>query len=391
MTPKTTVTSAPAIAGPVSPIGIHLNDWMDALLGRVNEALTLDAFWKAVVQLFQQTMPVQSCSMMYAILDANTLTARHHVCYDLPSRMQLASNLTIASNYLSRHPQIKMYTFSQILNEDPTAQDRANEQQKALPESWIEFVHLAFWDRNQLDAVFSIRRGPTQGRFSPAELELLSRFHSVISAGLHRIRLLGVQQEQRGALERFFSRCPIPVLFLDSRLRLLYATQEALEMSLVWNYGHEGARRQHPRKSFLLPPDIAAVCQSLIAAGPTDGVRRGSEDVRVTHPKEVAMVARVRIEYPSRPGWLQPTISITFCTEHNLDGARLPAKKISLDLLQRLSANERRVALLVCQGFSNSVIATKLGKSARTVECQLTVIFRKLQVTNRVQLAHLLS
>jgi DNA-binding CsgD family transcriptional regulator len=367
---------------------------MDAQLARVNEAVSLDAFWRAVIQLFNKTMPIQSCSMMYAIVDSTTLAARHHVCVDQPAdrqQTQLASNLAIASKYLARHPQIKMYTYSEILTEDPTAHDRALQQQDAFAERWVEFVHLAFWDGPDLEAVFSIRRGPTHGRFSAAELALLLRFHPVINAGLHRIRALGGLQEQRAALERFFSRCPIPVLFLDSRLRLLYATQEALEMSLIWNYGPEVARTQHPRKSFQVPADLAEVCQKLVRAEAGDFGRKSTEEVRVCHPRDKSIVARVRADYPAQKGWLQPTLSITYCTEKNLDGARQPARQPALDLLQRLSANERRVALLASEGCSNTVIAEKLGKSARTVECQLTGIFRKLEVVNRVQLARQLA
>lgn len=378
----------------VMPIDVHLNDWMDTQLARVNEAVSLDAFWRAVVQLFHKTMPIQSCSMMYAIVDSSTLAARHHVCVDSPAdrqQTQLASNLAIASKFLSRHPQIKMYTFSEILTEDPSAHDRALQQQNAFAERWVEFVHLAFWDGPALEAVFSIRRGPNHGRFTAAELALLLRFHPVINAGLHRIRALGGQQEQRAALERFFSRCPIPVLFLDSRLRLLYATQEALEMSLVWNYGTDVARTQHPRKSFQVPADLAEVCQKLLKADQADFGRKSTEEVRVCHATDKSIVARVRADYPAQKGWLQPTLSITFCMEKNMDGARQSARQPALDLLQRLSANERRVALLASEGCSNTVIAEKLGKSARTVECQLTGIFRKLEVVNRVQLARQLA
>ncbi len=376
------------------PSDVHLNDSTDTQLARVNEAVTLDSFWRAVVQLFHKTMPIQSCSMMYAIVDSTTLTARHHVCVDYPREQQhpqLASNLAVASTFLARHPQVKLYTFSEILTEDPSASDRARQQQHAFVERWVEFVHLAFWDGADLEAVFSIRRGPTHGRFSAAELATLLRFHPVIDAGLHRIRALGDQQEQRAALERFFSRCPIPVLFLDSRLNLLYATQEALEMSLIWNYGPEMARTQHPRKGFHVPADLAAACQKLLQQEPGQPGRKSNGEVRVSHPRDKSIVARVRADYPSQKGWLQPTLSITFCTEKNLDGARQPARRQALDLLQRLSANERRVALLASEGCSNTVIAGKLGKSARTVECQLTGIFRKLEVTNRVQLARQLA
>lgn len=372
---------------------VHLNDRTDARLRRVNEAVSFDAFWRAIVQLFEQAMPLQSCSMLYAIVDAARLSARHHVSAGpAADRVQpeLVSNLAIAGQFLQRHPQIKLYTFSEILTEDPTARDRARPQQEAFVERWEEFAHLAFWDGPRLEAVFSIRRGPAHGRFNAAELAQLLNFYPVIEAGLHRLRSLGVQQEQQAALERFFSRCPIPVLFLDARQRLHYATEAALEQCLAWNYGHAAARTRHPRKSFRLPDAIAAACARLLAAeGHADG-RRASEEVQVAHPEAPGLAATVRADYPARAGWLQPTITVTFRAAADA-GALSPRAPAALNLLQRLSAIERRVALLACEGCSNQSIAEQLGKSARTFECQLTGIFRKLGVANRVQLVRRLT
>jgi DNA-binding CsgD family transcriptional regulator len=54
--------------------------------------------------------------------------------------------------------------------------------------------------------------------------------------------------------------------------------------------------------------------------------------------------------------------------------------------LTQLTATEREVALLVCEGLSNKEIATKRSTSPHTVGNQLASIFTKLQVGHRYEL-----
>lgn len=60
-------------------------------------------------------------------------------------------------------------------------------------------------------------------------------------------------------------------------------------------------------------------------------------------------------------------------------------------LLSKLSEREREVALQVVGGSSNKEIAESLDLSERTVKAHLTVIFDKLGVRDRLQLALLLK
>jgi PAS domain S-box-containing protein len=66
----------------------------------------------------------------------------------------------------------------------------------------------------------------------------------------------------------------------------------------------------------------------------------------------------------------------------------LPKKKRRPVLLTpRLTNKEQEVAKIVSQGLSNNVIAQKLSISERTVKAHLNNIFKKLGITNRLQLA----
>ena len=59
--------------------------------------------------------------------------------------------------------------------------------------------------------------------------------------------------------------------------------------------------------------------------------------------------------------------------------------------LGALTPREREIAIYVAEGAANKVIAKRLGLSDLTIKAHLTVIFRKLGVASRVQLALLLS
>jgi DNA-binding CsgD family transcriptional regulator len=52
----------------------------------------------------------------------------------------------------------------------------------------------------------------------------------------------------------------------------------------------------------------------------------------------------------------------------------------------RLTASERRIAMLVARGETNKQVADALGKSAKTVEWHLTHVYRKLGIHSRREL-----
>lgn len=54
--------------------------------------------------------------------------------------------------------------------------------------------------------------------------------------------------------------------------------------------------------------------------------------------------------------------------------------------MNALTKTEKNVARLVVQGFTNQQIATKLCKSVKTIENQLTSIYSKLEIKSRSQL-----
>jgi DNA-binding CsgD family transcriptional regulator len=52
-----------------------------------------------------------------------------------------------------------------------------------------------------------------------------------------------------------------------------------------------------------------------------------------------------------------------------------------------LTSTEEKVAKLVAEGHTNQEVADRLFMSVRTVEANLTKVYRKLQVRGRTELA----
>ena len=369
---------------------IHLQpttDRLGTLVSQLHTAVEVDSFWRASLQLLSESIPHHSCSLLYGIVDKETLNARHHMPGGRADRRSV-SNLFIVQSFLTRHPQIKIYTFHQVLSEDPSADERRLAQQSPDLAPWNDFVHLAFWDGDRPDAVLSVRRGPAQGPFTGAEMALLEGLHPVIEAGLQRLRRLAEERSQHLSIERFLAEVPVPVLFLDSQLRLIYASREGYAACAEWNFGEKAARSLNPRRSFELPAPIAEACRKL-ASGEHDA--EPTRQLRLPHPHNPRLVAQIVVDLPHASQWTRPVFRVVFLVERSIDGVPLSANPGSVALLQRLTPNERRVALLVTEGFNNRDIGEKLGKSPRTVECQLTEIYRKLGVKNRVQLTRTLA
>jgi DNA-binding CsgD family transcriptional regulator len=363
-------------------------DRFGVLVSQLHTAVDLDSFWKASLQLLSDSIPHHSCSLLYGIVDQETLNSRHHMPGARSDR-RTVSNLFIAQSFLERHPQVKLYTFGQVVSEDPSAEDRLRAQQSPDIEPWHDFVHLAFWDGDRPDAVLSVRRGPVHGPFTPDEIRLLENLHPVIEAGLQRLRRLAEERSQHLSIERFLADVPVPVIFLDSQLRLIYASREGYGACAEWNFGAESARSLNPRRSFELPEVIAEACRSLAIKPATRGDH--ARKLHLPHPTNPRLAAQILVDLPVASQWTRPVFRILLMVERSSDGVASGTTPASIALLQRLTPNERRVALLVTEGFNNRDIADRLGKSPRTVECQLTEIYRKLGVKNRVQLTRTLS
>jgi DNA-binding CsgD family transcriptional regulator len=370
-----------------------LKNFSQRALVDLQAATDLESFWRANLRLLRSVMPHHSCSLMVGIVDFEPQTGRHHVVNDVDTHNHPVTSLSIARPYLAAHPRVKLYTYTEIVREDPEAHLRRLEREQQFW-GWSQFVHLAFWDGSRPDAVLSIRRSEAQGDFLPEEKEFLAELHPMIDAGLRRIRAMELERGKSEGMERFLSNLPLPVMFLDGDGKLGFATPEAYDLCAAWNHGLKEARAMSTRRCFSVPAEIAAACDRLanqLAKTVLLGAEAGLEGVRVEHPHIPRLIAKIDLNQPYGGSHRPLGFWVTLSSEKNLDGANVELGTEALQRLHCLTPSERRVALLVAEGCHNLDVAKRLGKSPRTVEFQLNMIYRKLQVSGRTELAHVLS
>ena len=361
-------------------------------LHELQSAMDLESFWRANLKLLQAVLPHHSCSLLLGIVDLEPREGRHFVAREADGPNQPVTSLSIASPFLANHPLVKMYTYAEILQQDPQARQRRLERERVFS-GWDEFVHLAFWRGAHPEAVLSVRRSKEQGEFSPEEREFLASLHPVIDSGLRRLRAFEQERAMRLGMERFISGLPIPVMFLGAGGKLIFATQEAYDLCAVWNFGFKQARTLNSRRCFQVPDLIAEACRKLEAtceSAAAGGIHVGFDGAYVEHPQVRHLSARVVVSQPYRGPLVKPGFWVTFSCDQNVDGADRNLGPEAVQHLQVLTATERRVALLVAEGLRNRDVARKLGKSTRTVDFQLNAIYRKLGVKTRVGLTRLL-
>jgi DNA-binding CsgD family transcriptional regulator len=191
-------------------------------------------------------------------------------------------------------------------------------------------------------------------------------------------------------MEQTFFGSSRPVMLVDRHLRMVFASREAFERCAQWNFGPH-ASDMDPRRVFRVPAEIARACERLgathIPAMPTDEAGDGT---CVVHPGMPGLAARIDICLPLEERQAPAGFLVQFVPDR---ASELPpgAQAEVPDPMRLLSPSERRVALLVANGASNKSVARQLRKSARTVECQMSAIYRKLALLpNRVQLSRLL-
>jgi DNA-binding CsgD family transcriptional regulator len=347
----------------------------------LQSALDLESFWNACLKLVGTTLPHRSCSLFFNIVDFQPTDARHHVLQPRNADYVPATSLTISGPYLAKHPQIRMYTYSQIASEDPDAARRRLAQEPD-PE-WNEFIHLAFWHDSAPEAVLSIHRPPDVSEVTQEERAFLEQLYPTIEAGLRRLRAVESERTRTQAYEHFLRYMPLSVLFVDGEDRLLFATAEAEKQCARWNRG----LRIPAAEELELPGNISRLFnRSASAQASTKSVA-----VQLAHPALGGLSARIERSWHFPGLQLRPCYVVTFIDAPvALDQPAEPSQA-ALQVLQQLSPSERRVAQLVARGLRNEEIADHLCRSRRTVEFQLNSIYRKLGISSRTQLVRALA
>lgn len=163
----------------------------------------------------------------------------------------------------------------------------------------------------------------------------------------------------------------LPVMLLDTGGHVLFMTSAARSFAAAWNAALDRSM------TTLRIPEIAA---QIFEFPRNDQVNEGRGAAVIVHPRLQKLSALIERNHSGSRG--------PYLLMFEEVASHAPQVR---ELMARLTPAERRVALLVAEGFGNSDIAAILQRSRRTVEYQLNAVFRKLDLTRRAQLIRALA
>jgi DNA-binding CsgD family transcriptional regulator len=302
--------------------------------------------------------------------------------------------------FLREHAGIHVSTYRAQVAAACTAREGEFFRRFMRPEGWDKDAEIYFWNSSRLEAYLCVRRAPGQPEFADDELKLLEDLREALGGCVHRLR---AQHRERLALhcyETILAQAPIPVLVLDWNLDPVFLNNAARAASAEWLLGAEAARALKLGQFGDIPPEVVAGCEKertrLEAAGFRRDARRERFEPRfasVFHPKRDDFFAQIETVDGDRETIGLPSFVIRFqrATLARTEREAFFSVDTELTALSCLSPCEREIVMLVREGLSNQDIADRLSKSVPTVKMQLQSVFRKLNVTNRTQIAALLA
>ncbi len=180
-----------------------------------------------------------------------------------------------------------------------------------------------------------------------------------------RLQALEQARSLSTLLQGYLQKSPEALVFLDGHGTILYRRDNGELQFDRWN------------RALLRGQEASSLPAALRLA-----VIGGDSSLRLQHPQLQGLSATLE---PIPGGFvLRLTDDQTLGSSGELTAQALAA-------LKKLSLSEQRVARLAVEGLRNDQIAKRLSRSPRTIEFQLHCTFRKLGVSNRVQLSRLLS
>ncbi|MCD9033648.1 helix-turn-helix transcriptional regulator [Luteimonas sp. Y-2-2-4F] len=345
------------------------------------KSLDMADLWRSCASLVTRALPCHSCSLMldidgYAPQQGHHVLAQAHDSEGLP-----VTSLDVAAPFLDANPRVRWYTFSQIVSQDALAAARLRAQNPAP--GWREFIHMAFWNGRRLEAVLSIRIRAEHTALSAHELAFLMDLYPVLDASLQRVRSLESERIRHRAFEALLYRLPLAAAIVDDRLSPLYVSADARKLLAAWPGATRGGGR--------LPLALERAVRHALPVPPGAGrPAADSGSIVVPHPGDASRALRVAIGAPLQLSAGRRHFILTFVEESGADAAP-DAFARAMPLLSRLSHSERKVAALVASGLRNHDIACRLCRSRKTIESQISSIYRKLDIGNRAQLVRLLA
>lgn len=188
-------------------------------------------------------------------------------------------------------------------------------------------------------------------------------------------------------MQNMLEDVPLALVLVEASGRLLWHNQEAAIVCAVWNAQPQGGDALPlDRSEFRLPLVLQQACRVLVRSwretGSVPPVQQVAEPGR-------GLYAVVRLQVPEEGG--EPVLDLQLDYRRPRADRHERLSPAAIRILARLSFREREVAMRIRDGLTTPAIAAAMHRSPLTIKTQLSTIFRKLQVTSRVQLAALLN
>jgi DNA-binding CsgD family transcriptional regulator len=179
---------------------------------------------------------------------------------------------------------------------------------------------------------------------------------------------------------------------LDRNLLLVQANPIARQLCAAW-VDDAATEAGNSSPTWHLPPVLQTACrelhhewQSLLRADPdAAGIPR---DRPVVHPHVPGLTARITLICPNTADLAEPMFVLEL--DRRVHGVTLDTPDRAVPVLQKMTAAERAVAMVLADGFSNQEIADQLGKTVDAVKFLLHRIYQKTGIPSRAALVAVL-
>jgi DNA-binding CsgD family transcriptional regulator len=263
------------------------------------------------------------------------------------------------------------------------------------PQGWRHAVSLCFWGDPAAEApIFVASAYRSEGRrdFADREIASLSRIHPFIDCAVNRLHEREAATTVHDSIAMAMRDGTPGFAILDRNLLLVQANPIARQLCAAW-VEDAATEAENSSPTWHLPPVLQTACrelhhewQSLLRADPdAAGIPR---DRPVVHPRVPGLTARITLICPNTADLAEPMFVLD--VDRRVHGVTLDTPDRAVPILQKMTAAERAVAMVLADGFSNQEIADQLGKTVDAVKFLLHRIYQKTGIPSRAALVAVL-
>ena len=306
-----------------------------------------------------------------------------------PAFMRRYTELTPAIPLARANPGVKILTTRTALPHGEELRKLPFYREIMQRQGWRHAVSLCFWRDPPGDLpVFVVSVYRIEGRrdFSQADIARLHSIHPFIHNAVSRLHERDTAKSARDGLALSMHAGAFGLAVLDSDLCLVEANGFARRLCAKW-VGAVPRRTRGPRRAWRLPAALEQACMELrgewqaqLQRNPDAAVVRRRTGIPHAHFRDV--MASITMVCRNATGLSEPSFVIEF--------ERISESDSGAQVLQRLTAAERAVAMALVDGHSNQEIADRLTKSVEAVKFLLHRVYQKTGVASRAALVALL-